>query len=45
MEDVQIDTGKLEGDIAAFLAGICGAGYLLSVEKLRTKFAPTTIIP
>ncbi|MGD1702673.1 DMT family transporter [Dapis sp. BLCC M229] len=45
LEDLQIDTGKVEGDIAAFLAGICSAAYLLTVEKLRTKFAPTTIIP
>ncbi len=44
LEDLQIATSKLQGDMAAFLAAICGAAYLLSVEKLRTKFAPTTII-
>lgn len=44
LEDLQIATGKLPGDIAAFLAAICSSAYLLTVEKLRIKFSPKTII-
>ncbi len=42
--DLQIGAGKIQGDAAALLAGTLEAAYLLTVEKLRTKFIPTTII-
>lgn len=44
LSDLQVGTNKIEGDIAALLAGIFEAGYLLVVEKLRTKLSATTIM-
>ncbi len=44
VDDLQISTGKLEGDIAAFIAAIFNAGYLLTIEKLRTKLTSTNIM-
>ena len=43
LSDLQVGMNKVEGDIAALLAGIFEAGYLLVVEKLRTKLTATTI--
>lgn len=44
MGDLQIASGQIQGDMAALLAAIFAAGYLMTVEKLRTKFPPTTVI-
>jgi drug/metabolite transporter (DMT)-like permease len=42
-EELQVATGKVEGGIAAIVSAIFVAAYLLMVEKLRTKFSPSTI--
>ena len=42
VSDLQVGIGKIEGDIAALLAGVFEAGYLLILEKLTTKLTATT---
>ena len=42
-EELQIATDELQGGIAASVSAIFLGAYLLIVEKLRTKFSPTTI--
>ncbi len=44
LEDLQIATGKIQGDLAGILSAVCTAMYLLIVEQLRTKLATTTIL-
>ncbi len=44
IEDLQVANGKISGDIAAFLSAIFYAGYLLIVEKLRTKLSANQIL-
>ncbi|NEQ36913.1 MAG: DMT family transporter [Okeania sp. SIO3I5] len=44
LDDLQIGTNKIQGDIAAFLVAILEAAYLLAIEKLRTKIDSTTIM-
>ncbi|NEN96106.1 MAG: DMT family transporter [Moorea sp. SIO1F2] len=44
LEDWQITTGKVEGDIAAILASITFAVYLLILERLQTRLKATTIL-
>lgn len=43
IEDLQIATGKVQGGLAAIISAVFLSAYLLIVEKLRTKFTPTTI--
>jgi drug/metabolite transporter (DMT)-like permease len=42
--DLQLATGKVQGDIAALLAAVSFAVYLLILEKLQTRLNPITII-
>lgn len=44
IEDLQVANGKISGDIGAFLSAIFYAGYLLIVEKLRTKLSANQIL-
>ncbi|MGB3512269.1 MAG: DMT family transporter [Microcoleaceae cyanobacterium] len=44
IDDLQIGINKVQGDMAAFLAAILEATYLLTIEKLRTKINSTTIM-
>jgi len=44
IEDMQIATGKVRGDLAALLAAFLEAVYMLIVEKLRSKLNATTIL-
>ncbi|MFB2881636.1 DMT family transporter [Floridanema aerugineum] len=43
-EDLQLATGKVQGDLAAVVSAILVAGYLLIVERLRTKFSANKIL-
>jgi drug/metabolite transporter (DMT)-like permease len=42
-EELQIATDEVQGGLAAIVSAIFLSGYLLIVEKLRTKFSPVTI--
>ncbi|MEH1794226.1 DMT family transporter [Nostoc sp.] len=42
-EELQIATDEVQGGFAAIVSAIFLSVYLLLVEKLRTKFTPTTI--
>lgn len=44
LEDLQVATGKVQGDLAAVISAILVAGYLLIVERLRTKFSANNIL-
>ena len=44
IEDLQIASGKISGDIAAFSSAIFYAVYILILEKLRTKFSANKIL-
>ncbi|MBH8564337.1 EamA family transporter [Nostoc sp. CENA67] len=43
IQELQVAHGKVQGGIAAIISAVFLAAYLLIVEKLRTKFSPTTI--
>ncbi|XWK86819.1 MAG: DMT family transporter [Phormidium sp.] len=43
-EDLQLAIGKVQGDLAAVVSAILVAGYLLIVERLRTKFSANKIL-
>ncbi|WP_199344709.1 MULTISPECIES: DMT family transporter [Nostoc] len=42
-EELQIATDEVQGSFAAIVSAVFLGGYLLIVEKLRTKFSPATI--
>ncbi|MEH1871937.1 DMT family transporter [Nostoc sp.] len=42
-EELQIATDEVQGGFAAIVSAVFLSGYLLIVEKLRTKFSPVTI--
>lgn len=42
-EELQIATDEVQGSFAAIVSAVFLGAYLLIVEKLRTKFSPTTI--
>ncbi|MEH2327494.1 MAG: EamA family transporter [Nostoc sp.] len=42
-EELQIAIGEVQGGFAAIVSAVFLSGYLLMVEKLRTKFSPVTI--
>ncbi|WP_375505903.1 DMT family transporter [uncultured Nostoc sp.] len=42
-EELQIATDEVQGGFAAIVSAVFLSGYLLIVEKLRTKFSPATI--
>ncbi len=42
-EELQIATDEVQGGFAAIISAVFLGAYLLIVEKLRTKFSPTTI--
>ncbi|MEH1782142.1 MAG: EamA family transporter [Nostoc sp.] len=42
-EELQIATDEVQGGLAAIVSAIFLSAYLLIVEKLRTKFSPSTI--
>ena len=44
LEDLQVATGKVQGDLAAVVSAILVAIYLLIVERLRTKFSANKIL-
>ncbi|MFB2839221.1 DMT family transporter [Floridanema evergladense] len=44
LEDLQFATGKVQGDLAAVVSAVLVAGYLLIVERLRTKFSANKIL-
>lgn len=44
LQDWQMTSGKVEGDIAAILAAISFGLYLLALEKLQTRINATTIV-
>lgn len=43
LEEMQIGTSRVQGDLAAILSAVFLAAYLLIVERLRTQFAALTI--
>ncbi|MBP0019670.1 MAG: DMT family transporter [Cyanobacteria bacterium SBLK] len=42
--DLQMGAGKIQGDLAALLAAVLEAAYLLTLEKLRTKLDSIAIV-
>ena len=44
IEDLQIASGKISGDLAALLSAIFYAGYLLIIEQLRPQLSASKIL-
>jgi len=44
LDDLEVSSIKLQGDLVAFLSTIFWSGYFLVIEKLRTELTVTTIL-
>jgi drug/metabolite transporter (DMT)-like permease len=44
LDDLQVASFKLQGDLLAFISAIFWSAYLLAIEKLRTQLTVTTIL-